>query len=94
MSPEERALDFCAPDNCSGVLCPCREAVLDALRSAQSQARDEALEEAIAAVRKEADAMLGDIVPGDDIGARLHKHAAGVLLTVTQDIAALKASKP
>jgi hypothetical protein len=84
MSPEERALDFCAPDNCSGVLCPCREAVLDAIRSAQSQARDEALETAA----KEAEAYWVEFEHRRGSAEEL------VCYDLAERFRALKASKP
>lgn len=51
--------------------------------------RNNGLEDAARLCECEADACVGDIVPGDDIGRREANARAGALLTAAADIRAL-----
>jgi len=67
--------------------------ILEANASGITAGRAEALEDAAQLCRKEAEACLGDIVPGDDIGAKLAHARAGALLAAEGDIRAINERK-
>ena len=55
----------------------------------QLSGRNNGLEDAARLCEREADACIGDIVPGDEIGRREANARAGALLTAALDIRAL-----
>jgi hypothetical protein len=61
----------------------------DNARAALTAALPLIVEECCKAVRKEAEAHLGDIREGDEEGAKMVKHAVSCLLTVEEDIRSL-----